>query len=61
MSKSGGNALDVDDLLKHFGADVCRWWVSSLAYERDIKADLAFFEARRRERTARCATRCDSC
>ncbi len=44
MSKSLGNALDVDDLLKHFGADVCRWWVSSLAFENDIKVDLEFFE-----------------
>ena len=44
MSKSGGNALDVDELLKHHGADVCRWWVSSLAYENDIKVDPTFFE-----------------
>ncbi|MDP7006389.1 MAG: isoleucine--tRNA ligase [Phycisphaerales bacterium] len=44
MSKSGGNALDVDDLLKDFGADVCRWWVSSLSYENDIKVDMSFFE-----------------
>ncbi|MCK4874056.1 MAG: isoleucine--tRNA ligase [Phycisphaerales bacterium] len=44
MSKSGGNALDVEELLKHFGADVCRWWVASLAYENDIKADLDFFK-----------------
>ncbi|MCH2137592.1 MAG: isoleucine--tRNA ligase [Phycisphaerales bacterium] len=39
MSKSGGNALDVQDLLKDVGADVCRWWVSSLAYENDIRVD----------------------
>jgi isoleucyl-tRNA synthetase len=44
MSKSLGNTLDVDELLKHFGADVCRWWVSSLAFENDIKVDLEFFE-----------------
>jgi isoleucyl-tRNA synthetase len=44
MSKSGGNALNVDDLLKDFGADVCRWWVGSLAYENDIKVDMSFFE-----------------
>jgi isoleucyl-tRNA synthetase len=43
MSKSLGNALNVDDLLKDHGADVCRWWVSSLAYENDIKVDPAFF------------------
>ena len=39
MSKSGGNALDVQELLKDVGADVCRWWVSSLAYENDTGAD----------------------
>ncbi|MDG1137438.1 MAG: isoleucine--tRNA ligase [Phycisphaerales bacterium] len=44
MSKSGGNALNVDELLKDFGADVCRWWVGSLAYDNDIKVDMGFFE-----------------
>ena len=44
MSKSGGNALNVDELLKDFGADVCRWWVGSLAYDNDIKVDMSFFE-----------------
>ncbi len=44
MSKSLGNTLEVDELLRHFGADVCRWWTSSLAFEADIKADLEFFE-----------------
>ncbi|HVS63961.1 MAG TPA: isoleucine--tRNA ligase [Thermoanaerobaculia bacterium] len=44
MSKSLGNTLEVSDLLRDFGADVCRWWVSSLAYENDIKVDRDFFE-----------------
>ena len=44
MSKSGGNALEVDELLKDFGTDVCRWWVSSLAYENDIKVDMEYFK-----------------
>jgi isoleucyl-tRNA synthetase len=44
MSKSLGNALEVEDLLRDFGADVCRWWVSSLAYENDIKVDREYFE-----------------
>ncbi|MEZ5331150.1 MAG: isoleucine--tRNA ligase [Thermoanaerobaculia bacterium] len=44
MSKSLGNTLEVEELLARFGADVCRWWVSSLAYESDIKVDLEFFE-----------------
>lgn len=43
MSKSLGNALDVEELLKNYGADVCRWWISSLSYEGDIKIDLEFF------------------
>ena len=43
MSKSLGNTLEVEDLLKDFGADVCRWWVSSLAFENDIKMDVEFF------------------
>lgn len=44
MSKSGGNALDLEDVLKDFGADVCRWWVSSLAYENDVKVDMNYFK-----------------
>ncbi len=44
MSKSGGNAMSVDDILKDFGADVCRWWVSSLAFENDVKADIEFLK-----------------
>ena len=44
MSKSQGNALDVDTLLESFGADVCRWWVSSLAYENDVRADEELFQ-----------------
>lgn len=44
MSKSLGNALQVDDLLADHGADVCRWWVSSLAFENDIKVDPTFFD-----------------
>lgn len=44
MSKSLGNALNVDELLKDFGADVCRWWVSSLNTDSDIKVDPSFFK-----------------
>ena len=43
MSKSGGNAIAVEDLLRDHGADICRWWVSSLNYANDIKADSEFF------------------
>ena len=44
MSKSLGNALNVEDLLQKHGADVLRWWVSSLAFENDIKVDLSYFD-----------------
>jgi isoleucyl-tRNA synthetase len=44
MSKSLGNALEVETLLKDFGADVCRWWISSLSYEADIKVDRSYFD-----------------
>ncbi|MCC7203468.1 MAG: isoleucine--tRNA ligase [Phycisphaeraceae bacterium] len=44
MSKSLGNALEVEVLLKDFGADVCRWWVASLNTDNDIKVDLSFFQ-----------------
>ncbi len=44
MSKSGGNALEVEDLLKQYGADICRWWVCSLSYTNDIKVDWEFFK-----------------
>ncbi|MDZ4755673.1 MAG: isoleucine--tRNA ligase [Phycisphaerae bacterium] len=43
MSKSEGNALEVESLLKDVGADVARWWVSSLAYDDDMKVDVEFF------------------
>lgn len=45
MSKSGGNALDVEQILKQYGADVCRWWVSSLNYSNDVKADIKIIES----------------
>ena len=44
MSKSGDNAVAVEDLLKDFGADVCRWWVASLNTDNDIKVDAEFFK-----------------
>jgi isoleucyl-tRNA synthetase len=44
MSKSGGNALGIDELLQKYGADVCRWWVGSLSYDNDIKADITYFD-----------------
>ncbi len=43
MSKSLGNTIEVEDVLKTHGADICRWWVSSLNYANDIKVDWEFF------------------
>lgn len=43
MSKSLGNAIEVDEVLQKHGADVCRWWVSSLSYTNDVKVDWEFF------------------
>ena len=31
VASAVGNAIEVDDLLKEYGADVCRWWVCSTA------------------------------
>ncbi len=45
MSKSVGNTIEVDALLKDVGAEVCRWWVSGAPFEGDIKADMGFFTA----------------
>jgi len=44
MSKSLGNTLEVEDLLKEYGADVCRWWVCSLNTDNDIKVDKSYFQ-----------------
>ncbi|HYE03864.1 MAG TPA: isoleucine--tRNA ligase [Phycisphaerales bacterium] len=42
-SRADGQDYEVDNLLANFGADVMRWWVASLAYENDVKADTSFF------------------
>ncbi|MEQ9455302.1 MAG: isoleucine--tRNA ligase [Phycisphaeraceae bacterium] len=44
MSKSLGNTVEVEDLLKKLGADVARWWVASLNTDNDIKVDWSYFE-----------------
>ncbi|WP_432798144.1 isoleucine--tRNA ligase [Poriferisphaera sp. WC338] len=44
MSKSLGNTLNVEDLMKEFGADVCRWWVCTLNTDNDIKVDESYFK-----------------
>ncbi len=41
LSKSKGDS--VEDLFTKFGVDVLRWWVSSLAYDNDVKVDESYF------------------
>ena len=41
LSKSKGDT--VEELFKKYGADVIRWWCSSLPYEGDMKVDDEFF------------------
>lgn len=45
LSKSRPDAkrYEVDSLCSEFGMDVMRWWVSSLAYENDVKVDVELF------------------
>jgi isoleucyl-tRNA synthetase len=45
LSKSRSDAAryEVDNLCTEFGMDVMRWWVSSLAYENDVKVDVELF------------------
>lgn len=42
-SRPDANRYEVDNLFVEFGVDVMRWWVSSLAYENDVKVDLELF------------------
>ncbi len=43
MSKSLGNAIEVEELLEQHGADICRWWTASLNYTQDMKVDWEYF------------------
>jgi isoleucyl-tRNA synthetase len=43
LSKSQGDS--VEDLFTKYGVDVLRWWVSSLAYDNDVKVDESYFDA----------------
>ena len=39
MSKSTGNVISPDDILKDFGADILRAWVASSDYAEDLRID----------------------
>ena len=39
MSKSTGNVISPDDILKNFGADILRGWVAASDYSEDLRID----------------------
>lgn len=43
MSKSLGNTIEVEAVMKDHGADVARWWTGSIDFENDIRMDMEFF------------------
>ena len=44
MSKSLGNVIAPEDILKKFGADILRIWVASSNYEEDLRIDNSIIE-----------------
>ena len=43
MSKSLGNVIAPEDILKKYGADILRIWVASSNYEEDLRIRLFNF------------------
>ena len=44
MSKSTGNVISPDDILKKYGADILRIWVTSSNYAEDLRIDYLILE-----------------
>ena len=44
MSKSAGNVISPEDILKNYGADILRAWVASSDYSEDIRIDKIILE-----------------
>ncbi len=44
MSKSIGNVVDPDDVIKEYGADILRLWVASVDYSVEIKIGASMFK-----------------
>ena len=44
MSKSTGNVISPEDILKKYGADILRTWVAASDYSEDLKLDQSILE-----------------
>merc|ERR1712093_327032 len=44
MSKSSGNIISPDEILKKYGADILRLWVASSDYAEDLRIDHTILE-----------------
>ena len=44
MSKSLGNVIAPEDILKKYGADILRIWVASSNYAEDLRIDYSILE-----------------
>jgi isoleucyl-tRNA synthetase len=44
MSKSLGNGIEPDEVIKKYGSDVLRLWVSSVAYHEDVRMGTTILE-----------------
>ena len=61
MSKSKGNALSPQDVMKTSGADILRLWVASADYTDDIRFGPGIVQARDRGLSQAAGTRCAGC
>ena len=44
MSKSTGNIIAPEDILKKYGADILRAWVAASDYSEDLRLDYSILE-----------------
>jgi isoleucyl-tRNA synthetase len=45
MSKSTGNIISPEDILKKYGADILRVWVAASDYAEDLRLDFSILES----------------
>ena len=58
MSKSLGNAIEPEDIIKESGAEILRLWVAMVDYREEVTARASRSWRASSRRTARSATRC---